>query len=1206
MLVRCLRSEIRAIVWILIGFGFVAPSAALADKKFTRIDVSPGLAQSNATSIAQDRHGFMWFGTQDGLHRFDGYRFRLFTNDPDDPKSLSVSFVRFLYVDHLGALWVGAENGGLNRFEEATETFVRYRHNAEDRTSLSNDTVYDIKEDASGYLWVATARGLNRFDRETGAFERWNEDNDRNLALPSSSITALSLDKSDGLWVGTDKGLAHVAPDRTQVEVFARKDNGDTRSIAHNDIRTLFVDAAGNVWIGTFGNGVSVFDPGSRTFQHLRSVRNNPQSLSHRRVSRILQDQTGLIWIGTYGGGLTTFDTQSGKFEQLRHDPADTRSLSHDQIRSIYADRSGLVWIGTGSSGVNMYDRRNEQFAHYRHSKANESSLSHNGISAIHIDPSGALWVGTFGGGLNKSTAPGSFEHLRHDPDDPHSISSNRVFSVLVDSYKSLWAGTGEDGLNRYDVDHGRFERFSHDPNDPTSLAHNRVRALFEDSQNRLWVGTYGGGLDLFDRNASSFKHHQFDPNNPASLSGNGVRIIFEDRDNNLWVGTGTAGLNRFRPGSEDFVRFLHSPDDPSSLSHNKIQALHQSRDGRLWIGTPAGLNEFNSKSGVFRRFTRKNGLVSEVIYSIVEDASGALWLSTNQGISRFDLQSETFQNFDVSDGLQANEFNSGAGGIDLDGFIIFGGINGITRFRPDALIENRFDPPVLLSNFRISNQAIEVASDGERHYLSQPIHVTEALELTHKDSIVSFEFVSLDYSAPSRNKYAYRLSGFDEEWVETDADNRFATFTGLPTGEYRLQVRATNSDGKWSAYRAELGITVWPPPWQTWWAYSLYTLTALSAFGLYISGLRRRTRMLERLVGERTAELADKNAELEVKKTAAEAAADAKSTFLTTMSHEIRTPLNAVMGMLNLVSSSNLSSDQKERIDTIHDSSAALLGIVDQILQYSKLEQGYIDVEAIPFNPRRLVRGIATLMTAVANEKGLELKTEIHDSLPRVVLGDPDKIRQIITNLLSNAIKFTHQGRITLEAKCAAHQEHKNMVTICITDTGVGIPAESRERVFDAFSQADATISRRFGGTGMGLAICKELTDALGGEIRLVSDVGKGTTFRVSLPVESLRAEATVNRGKYRILLIEDIAVNRQIIGGVLESKGHDVTACASGKEALSESQRNTYDVVLLDLHMPDMHGYEVARQIRDSVAATPASVTIIALTAAHISTLR
>ena len=687
----------------------------------------------------------------------------------------------------------------------------------------------------------------------------------------------------------------------------------------------------------------------------------------------------------------------------------------------------------------------------------------------------------------------------------------------------------------------------------------------------------------------------------PSSLSGDGVRVVFEDLSGDIWIGTGTSGLNRYEPDSNTFQRFVHDPVDPTTLSHNKVQAIHQGQDGRLWIGTPAGLNEYDRDSQTFKQYTRKHGLASDVIYSIVEDNTGILWLSTNQGISRFDPGLATFQNYDVSDGLQANEFNSAAGVLDQDGLIVFGGINGITRFHPDSLTSNRFDPPMIITNVLLSNKPVDVSAEGANAILEQPIHISDSITLTHKDPIVSFEFVSLDYSAPSRNVYQYRLSGFDEKWVETTADNRFATFTGLSAGDYELQIRGTNSDGRWSSQEAQLAITVLPPPWGTWWAYTLYALVMLSGLGLYVRAHRERTRQLERLVLHRTSELAEKNAELEIQKSAAEAAADAKTTFLATMSHEIRTPMNAVMGMLNLLSESKLSREQADYVETIHDSSAALLGIVDQILQYSKLEQGYAEVESIPFNPRRLIRGVATLMKAVAEEKGLTFRTVIADDVPQNTKGDPEKLRQIITNVLSNAVKFTHTGGITLQANRFHRDAAPTILRLRISDTGVGIPADRQDRVFEAFSQTDATISRQYGGTGMGLAICKELSEALGGNIGFDSVEGQGTTFQVEIPFTPVPIGEESSEMRYRILLVEDIRVNRQIIAGLLESKGHAVTACGNGIEAMEALTKNTFDVVLLDLHMPDMDGFEVAREIRAMPSGTYESLPIIALTAAH-----
>lgn len=1173
-----------------------APAATLADfdapAGFDHITAPPGLTQNNVTAIAQDRHGFLWFGTQDGLHRFDGYEFKIYRHDPRNEATLSSSFIRALLVDPEGRLWVGSEPG-LSRYDEAKDQFQRVTGTEAPNAVQSEANVLSLALDQSNTIWIGTTNGLYYIDESQSPLQAF-EPPAGSRTLSGLSINTLTTADS-GLWIGSSQGLAHLskAAGLSWPEFLP---DADPQS---RDVRAMAFDGQQHLWVGTFGGGIVLVGPDGSTVSRLVHDPDNSQSLSHNRIARILRDQAGAMWIGTFGGGITVYDPVTGGFEWMRNEAADRRSLSHDQVRSLFEDNSGVVWVGTGAGGINKYDRRGEQFAHFRHRTQDPGSLSHNGISALHIDPSGTLWVGTFGGGLNRFDPPGSFSQFRHDPEEPNSISSDRVFAIEMDREGILWVGTGENGLNRFDPGTGQFEIFTHDPDQPSSLAHNRVRAILEDSQGQLWVGTYGGGLDVLDRESGRFAHHRHNPEDPDSISGDAIRVILEDTRGDIWVGTGAAGLNRFRRDTGSFEQFKHDPTNPGSLSHNRIQSVHEDRLGFIWVGTAAGLNRLDPASGLVRIYTESDGLPNDVIYSVVSDQSGMLWLSTNRGISRFDPEQVAFENFDDSQGLQANEFNSAAGVSGPDGTLVFGGINGITMFKPQTLERNTFDPPVRLTSFLLFNEPLDPEPDNPEALLPTPTHLTSELTLDYSHSVFSIEFVALDYSAPERNVYRYRLKGFDDTWIKTDALRRVATFTRLPPGEYEFEVQGTNSYGQWSSSTAALSLLVEPPPWRTAWAYSLYALTLLGGIVLYFYSQRRRTVALEKTVAARTSELAHKNEELELQRKAAVAAAEAKAAFLATMSHEIRTPMTAIMGMLQLLGKSNLSKAQIQDVETIHDSSEALLTIVDQILQFSRMEQGQLQSESVPFNPRRLIKGVATLMQSIATNKGLSIHAAVDPALPSLVRGDPEKIRQILINLLSNAIRFTDSGHVNVTAGFSQDDSSAagGRLRIEVADTGVGIPEEAKLKVFEPFSQADPSITRRFGGTGMGLAICQALTELLEGEIGFKSEVDRGSTFWVELPLDAAASlDDQDQQPSWTVMLIEDLAINRNIATGLLQSEGHLVLEYDSGIEALAKLQSHEFDLVLVDLHMPGMDGYEVAERIH----AIRPTLPVFALTAA------
>jgi PAS domain S-box-containing protein len=864
--------------------------------KFQHIAREQGLSQAFVTSILQDREGFMWFGTQEGLNRYDGYRFTTFTHRTDDPGSLSHDTVKTLLEDRRGVLWVGTDGGGLSRFNPADSSFTHFRHDPDDPGSLSNDRVRALLEDHSGRLWVGTdGGGLSRLDRlaegdgaaaGAGSFVRYEHDPANPAGISHNRIRGLFEDRLGLLWIATDGGGLDMLDPRTGLFTHYRHDPEDPRSLSSDRVRVVYGDRDGAVWAGTYENGLNRLDrrservagdrvagdrvagdrvagdgSASGTFTRFQHDPGDPTSLGADQIWAIYQDREGTLWIGT-GGGLNEWRPQSGDFARYRHDPADPFSLSHDRVSSVLQDRGGVLWVGT-YLGLNKWNTAFGSFLHYPPQPDDPQQLSASFVTSFAESPEGELWVGTYGGGLNLLTADGTFRHFRHDPADPRSLGEDRIMSLHVDRRGELWIGTFDSGLNRLErrgdgSATGTFTRYQHDPDDPHSLSWKGVTSILEDHRGALWVGTYRGGLNRFDRgpptrDTGEFVRYRHDPADPGSLSNDLVIKLYEDRSGTLWIGTEGGGLNRLDdPESGRFTAFRHDPDDPHSLSSDHAWMIHEDRRGDLWIGTDGGgLNRWTAADreagrAVFRRYTKDDGLPSDIIFGVLSDDEGHLWLSSNRGLTRFDPRTETFKNFDASHGLQNDEFIHGAMLRAAGGEMYFGGINGFNAFDPRRVRENGHVPPVVLTEVLKFNDPVD---------FGRPLTEVRDITLGYRDYVVAFEFAALDFTASEKNHYRHQLEGFDRQWVDSGTLRR-ATYTNLEPGSYRFRVRASNNDGVWNDAGLELAIRVLPPPWKTWWAYGLYSLAAGCAALLFTRAQGKKR--------QRAAELARTNAVLQ------------------------------------------------------------------------------------------------------------------------------------------------------------------------------------------------------------------------------------------------------------------------------------------------------------------------------------------------------
>ncbi len=1217
---------------------------------------SDGLSQNTVYVILQDQYGFMWFATQDGLNKYDGYTFTHYRHDPQNPDSLSNNFILSIYEDKAGTLWVGTDGGGLNKYDRQQDKFVHYQNEPQNPDSLSSDVVLGIYEDSKSTLWISTFDGgLNRFDPQQNQFVHYQNDPQNPNSLSSNAVWRIHEDSTGTLWIGADNhGLNQFDREQNQF-VRYQHDPLNPNSLSHNKITFIYEDSTNTLWIGTEGGGLNQFDRQRKQFVHYLHNPLNPNSLSNNIIWSIYEDSTGVLWIGT-DDGLNQFDREQNQFIHYRHDPKNPYSLNNDYVMSLYEDRAGALWIGTDGGGLNKFDRRRDKFQHYFHEPQNDNRLSDNLVSSIYQDNKGMLWVGT-SAGLNKfDPSREKVTHYFNDPQNPDSLSDNEIWSIYEDRTGTLWIGTYGGGLNQYNRQDDTFVHYVHEPKNPVSLSHNQVRTLYEDKSGTLWIGTRDG-LNRFDRDINQFVSFHHVSNNPNSLSDDSILSIYEDRQGMLWIGTQAGGLNQFDRKKNKFIRYMYEPQNNDTLSYNEVSAIYEDQKGRLWIATlGGGLNQFDRKTETFTHYRETDGLANDVVYGILEDKQGNLWLSTNKGLSKFNPQTNTFRNYDVLDGLQSNEFRA-AYHKSPRGELFFGGINGFNAFYPEQIKDNPYIPPVVVTDFKIFNQSVNI---GESSPLQQQISMTQDITLSYKQSFFSFEFAALNFLESSKNQYAYRLEGLETEWNQAGT-RRQAYYTSVPHGTYTFRVKGSNNDGIWNEKGTAIQITILPPPWKTWWAYTLYVITILTIIVTYIRAQKRQLR--------------EKQLELEREKEIAAQLKEAdrlKDEFLANTSHELRTPLNGIVGIAESLidgAAGNITQQLQSNLAMIVSSGRRLTNLVNDILDYSKLKKKEFDLQLQTIDMRTIADLVLALSQPLIGHKPVELINTIPADL-QPINADENRIQQILYNLVGNAIKFTDSGTISISAEMISgitleesketdsEPLHNSQLAITVSDTGIGIAEEKLDRIFEAFEQADGSTSRVYGGTGLGLAVTQQLVKLHGGQMHVQSQIGMGSQFIFTLPssdtpVEESKVEATKSallslpslgakewtsachsskreiiaavpipendsptdisseaesaktaskltlpQGEYSILIVDDEAVNRQVLVNFLSLQNYTLYQAASGVDALSLIENGQKpDLILLDIMMPHKTGYDVTRTIRETWQAD--ELPIILLTA-------
>ncbi len=1207
----------RALVWgwalYLVAACAEASSDGLGSVRFEHLGVNDGLSQSSVNALLQDRRGYLWIATQDGLNRYDGYRFEVFRNDPANPRSLASNHVLAVLEDRDGVLWVATSGGILHRYRRDSADFERVRIDLPviDGSDVASDAppqpprvdVRSILEAADGRLLLATGgQGVLSFDSSTGELTR--------LALPEDRrIHALAEGLDAALWTGSSRGLVRVAG----MSGTAGPESPSSVRLLTDEIRTLAVLPDGQVWAAGRGNTIHRF---TATGDALAAVRVAPVTDGTRGEFRTLMvDSRGRLWAGMIGGGLHAFDAEGNLLESFAHSPSDLYTLASDTVYTLLEDRAGVIWVGSLAAGLSKAIPRDGGFAHLRHVPGVPTSLAHNMVNEFAEDAVGGVWVGSSGGGVSYlPSGSADFVHFRADPADPARLSSDRVWGMHLAPDQALWVGTWGAGLNRLDLRDGTVRRFQWDADRPESLPGSIVTAIVGDGQGGIFIGMADAGVAQLPASSDVFRRLTLPVGAPdGSLNVSALSI---DRRGRLWVGTWERGVCLSDTDVAQFQCHAHDPLDHRSINDDNIRSIAEDGLGGVWLATGNGIARYDESSRSFDRFTSAAGLVPGVIYAIVPADDGVLWVSSNRGLMRYDTRERQGRHYEYRDGLQANEFNGDAALKTRSGHILFGGVGGITRFHPEELRDDPVPPSVVITGFSLFNRPVSFEAGRQAGVLSRPVSETEAITLRHDQNFIGFEFAALHFAQPMRNLYAYMLEGVDPDWTQIDASRRFASYANLRPGRYLFRVRAANSDGVWSVEDARMHLIITPPWWLTWWALSLYVLIGLAMISLFVRwrlrSLQAQTVRLASEVQKRTSEVVAQKETIERQAIDLRHALASKDRFFAQLSHEFRTPITLILGPIDETLRAGTTAPATRALTLARHSGERLLHLVDQLLSLAG-HGGHQHVERAPMAVAPVVRLIVAEFDSAARQKSLELILEILDT--PVVASNDHALQAILINLVSNAIKYTPAGgSITVSLRRKGDE-----AVLSVADTGIGIAEADLVRVFELFERGAVTGQ----GTGIGLTVVRELVDAHEGSIGIDSAPGVGTTVTVRLPAlnATLGAEHSpphalnVNvetfltaaqsepgpllsaptsddvddpsgtgdeiGGRPEVLVVDDNDDMRCYVVELLAAQYRCVQA-ADGEAGLALAFERVPDAIVCDVMMPGLDGFELLKRLR------------------------
>lgn len=1186
-------------------------SGQIKQFRFQQLNVNHGLSHNQVTCFYKDERGFLWIGTALGLNRFDGYTIKIFTSDSRDSTSLLSNFITRIFEAPFGQMAV-LTSYGLNLYNPLTETFASNTDEFYKRLHIPPGNIRDIVKSDNDTYWILHSTGLIRYSEKTDESVIIQHNPKDSLSISSNPVTSLAVDPKNGTWIIHSNGVTErIIPHEKSYVVDFRNDFLNNKNHGIDFDYRLLVDQDGELWTYLLNDpqGIYHLNPKTKKVKHYTREAGDFR-LSSNMVADMVQDGDGVIWIGTDHGGINLINKREFSIQHLYHEDEEEKSIAQNSITTMFKDRQGIIWTGTFKSGVSYFHKNIIRFPLFGHSPQDQHSLPFADVNRFAEDHKGNIWIGTNGGGLIYfDREKNQFTQYRNDPANPNSLSNDVIVSLCVDKNNILWVGTYMGGLNSFDGK--KFIRFNHSSANVNSISDRNIWEILEDSKGRLWIGTIGGGLNLMDRRTNTFTH--FKTGDVNSVSSNYISVLMEDRDGNIWVGT-SGGIDVLMRESNRFIHYSNVNDDLKSLSDNNVLDIRQDSKDRIWVGTQSGLNLFDAQSKTFETFKTADGLPHNTILTILEGNTNDLWLGTPSGIANVLINIDAdgkltikARNFDESDGLQGKQFNENSTYKTSRGELIFGGANGFNLFKPDQIGLNTNPPVVVLSDFQLFNKSVHAgeAIDG-KVILDKAISETEEIVLPPKMNVFSIEFTALNFFHSEKNQYKYKLEGFNSEWIYTDSHSRKITYTNLDPGDYTFKVQAANNDGYWNEEVANLKITVLPPFWKTGPAFFLYFLLIIAGLLIARKMIQQREQLKYAIEEERREAL--RMHELDMM----------KIKFFTNVSHEFRTPLTLILTPLEKILKQINDAGLQGQLTLIHRNARRLLNLVNQLLDFRKLE-----VQEIKFSPSEgdiisFIRETVYSFSDISEKK--DIKLSLNTSVSSLeTLFDQDKLEKILFNLLSNAFKFTPEhGSVTVDVT-SNYSDHQQWLVIKVADTGIGIPADKKGKIFERFFQSDLPASMVNQGSGIGLSITREFVKIHGGTITVQSEPAQGSCFIVRFPVKAVvqkepvvshiipvdelneveTSESNIENNSSRkpvLLLVEDNEDFRFYLKDNLKLE-FEIAEARNGKEGLKQVLKYFPDLIVSDVMMPEMDGMELCKRIKSDQRTS--HIPVILLTA-------